>query len=233
MLEEEAMPAKGHEEKVRINRILMIDDAIRSGSYPSIAKLARKAEVTTRTIERDIEYLRDLYQAPIEYNRQRRGYYYTEPNFFIKIIVLTEGELFSIALFDRLLEHYDNTPLAGAPCGIFDKIVRSMPDNVTVETSIAGYLKVSRILRNGSVDCQCNGGRRFIHLENYSVEDRRRRRTVEAVPRFWRNFLQRILIYNSCSGGKNDQETRACGIDNLFYYHIRHLWTLLDSQIGK
>jgi hypothetical protein len=54
MLQEETMPAKGHEEKVRINRILMFDEAIRSGSYPSITKLARKVEVTTRTIERDI-----------------------------------------------------------------------------------------------------------------------------------------------------------------------------------
>lgn len=63
----------------------MIDEAIRSGSYPSISSLARKAEVTARTIERD------LYQGPIEY--QRRGYYYAETNFFIKSVLLTEGEL--------------------------------------------------------------------------------------------------------------------------------------------
>jgi len=60
------VPRKSAEEKVRINRILMIDDAIRSGSYPSVAKLAKKSEVNERTIERDIEYLRDMYEAPIE-----------------------------------------------------------------------------------------------------------------------------------------------------------------------
>ncbi|GHV89330.1 DNA-binding protein [Spirochaetia bacterium] len=128
------MPAKGAEEKVRINRILMLDEAIRSGAFPSIAKLARKAEVNERTIERDMEYLRDIYQAPIEYDRQKRGYYYSEPNFFIKSIILTEGELFSIALFDRLLDQYRNTPLEAALRQIFDKIVRSMPENVTVDT---------------------------------------------------------------------------------------------------
>jgi predicted DNA-binding transcriptional regulator YafY len=122
------------EEKVRINRILMLDEAIRSGSYPSVSGLARKAEVNERTIERDIEYLRDIYQAPIGYDRQRRGYYYTEPNFFIKSVILTEGELFSIALFDRLLEQYRNTPLEAALRRIFGKIVRSMPDNVTVDS---------------------------------------------------------------------------------------------------
>jgi predicted DNA-binding transcriptional regulator YafY len=113
----------------------LLDEAIRSGSFPSITKLARKAEVNERTIERDIEYLRDIYQAPIEYDRQKRGYYYSEPNFFVKSIILTEGELFSIALFDQLLEQYRNTPLEAALRQIFGKIVRSMPDNVTVDPS--------------------------------------------------------------------------------------------------
>ena len=128
------MPGNGAEEKVRVNRVLMIDEAIRSGTFPSIEKLARKSEVTKRTIERDIEYLRDMYQAPIEYNRERKGYYYSEPNFFIKSVILTEGELFSIALFDRLLEQYRNTPIDASLRQIFEKIIKSMPERVTVDT---------------------------------------------------------------------------------------------------
>ena len=130
------MPGIGAEEKVRTNRILMVDEAIRSGSYPNAAKLARKAEVTRRTIERDIEYLRDMYHAPIEYDRDREGYYYSEPNFFIKSVILTEGELFSVALFDRLLEQYRNTPIEAALCRIFQKIVKSMPEKITVDSGV-------------------------------------------------------------------------------------------------
>jgi len=136
MIQGAIVPRKSAEEKVRINRVLMIDDAIRSGSYPSVAKLARKAEVNERTIERDIEYLRDMYEAPIEYDRLKRGYYYSEPNFFIKSVILTEGELLFIALFDRLLEQYRNTPLETALRRIFEKIVRSLPDNVTVNPGV-------------------------------------------------------------------------------------------------
>ena len=117
------MPKKSAEEKVKINRILIIDEAIRSGSYPSIAELAEKTEVNNRTIERDIEYLRDMYEAPIEYDHEKRGYYYSEPNFFIKSVILTEGELFSVALFDRMLEQYRNTPLEGALRRVFNKVV--------------------------------------------------------------------------------------------------------------
>jgi hypothetical protein len=38
------MPAKTHEEKVRNNRLLVIDAAIRSLRYPSLGELAKKAE---------------------------------------------------------------------------------------------------------------------------------------------------------------------------------------------
>ena len=122
------------EHKVRTNRLLLIDKAIRSGKYPNTDKLAAIAEVNTRTIQRDIEYMRDMYTAPIEYDPVRRGYRYTEGNFFMKGVPLTEGELFSIALFDPLLEQYRNTPLEGALRNIFSKIVQSLPDKVSVDT---------------------------------------------------------------------------------------------------
>ncbi|GHV69874.1 DeoR family transcriptional regulator [Spirochaetia bacterium] len=134
------------EEKVRINRILKIDDAIRANKYPNASTLAKELEVTQRTILRDLDYLRDMYRAPIEYDYTKRGFYYSEPNFFIKSVILTEGELFSIALFDQFLEQYRNTPLEGQLRAIFDKIRTSLPDNVTLDSagSFAGSSGFSR-----------------------------------------------------------------------------------------
>jgi tetratricopeptide (TPR) repeat protein len=56
--------------------------------------LSRKLEVTRRTILRDIDYLRLMYQPPIEYNFIKREFYYAELNFFIKSVILTEGSCF-------------------------------------------------------------------------------------------------------------------------------------------
>jgi predicted DNA-binding transcriptional regulator YafY len=112
-----------------------VDSLIREGKYPNATAIAQRLEVTARTVQRDIEYMRDMYGAPIEYDPARRGYYYTEPNFFIKSVPLTEGELFSIALFDPLLDQYRNTPLEEDLRRIFGKIVRSLPDNVDVEAN--------------------------------------------------------------------------------------------------
>ena len=122
------------EQKVKTNRLLLIDKAIRAGKYPNANTLASLAEVNPRTIQRDIEYMRDMYGAPLEYDPARRGYYYTEDNFYLKSVPITEGELFSIALFDQLLEQYRNTPLEKALRDIFTKIIQCLPDKVNVDT---------------------------------------------------------------------------------------------------
>ena len=123
------------EEKVQNYRILTIDEEIRSGKYPNAKTLSKKLEISDRTIARDIEYLRDMYNAPIEWDAKRNGYYYSEPNFFIKRIILTEGELFSVALFDQLLVQYRNTPVENNLRKIFTKIRESLPDNITLNSA--------------------------------------------------------------------------------------------------
>jgi len=125
---------RSNEQKVRTRRLFVIDQAIRAGNYPNTDKLAAIAEVNSRTIQRDIEYMRDMFNAPIEYSPSHRGYYYSEPNYYLKSVPLTEGELFSIALFDRMLTEYRNTPLEDSLRKIFLKIVQSLPENVKADT---------------------------------------------------------------------------------------------------
>jgi predicted DNA-binding transcriptional regulator YafY len=126
------------EEKLKAYRILLIDEAIRSGSYPNSETLARKFEISSRTVQRYIEFLRDTYRAPLEYDYTRRGYYYTEPNFFIKSVMLTEGELFSLAIFEPLLAQYRQTPIERNLRDIINKIVQSLPQNISVDSSLLG-----------------------------------------------------------------------------------------------
>jgi predicted DNA-binding transcriptional regulator YafY len=62
----------------------MIDSLIGEGKYPNTGKLTSELEVTTRTIQRDIEYMRDMFGLSIEYNQTSRGFYCSEPNFSLK-----------------------------------------------------------------------------------------------------------------------------------------------------
>ena len=61
-----------------LERMLRIHQALQSGKFPNATKLAREIEVATKTIHRDIEFMRDRLNLPIEFDSQHNGYFYTE-----------------------------------------------------------------------------------------------------------------------------------------------------------
>ena len=122
------------EKIVLLHRINQIDDIIRRGNCPSASQIAKELRVSLRTINRDLDVIRDYYYAPLEYDQTRRGWYYKDPNFFIKYIQIEEGELFSLALFDTLLMQYKNTPLEGKLSSVFEKIRKSLPSEVSIDS---------------------------------------------------------------------------------------------------
>lgn len=129
--------AKIREDKVKSLRLLEIDRMIREGGYPNAPQLEKKFEVSRSTIMRDLEFLRERYNAPLEYDADKNGYYYTDPTFFIKSVMLSEGELFTVSAIIPLLEQYKNTPLEASFKSIFQKITDMLPEEVSVNSSFA------------------------------------------------------------------------------------------------
>jgi len=60
-------------------RFQEIFHAIETGRYPNRTKLAETIDVTTKTIQRDIDYMRYQMSVPIEFDFVRGGYYFTRP----------------------------------------------------------------------------------------------------------------------------------------------------------
>ncbi|MGE5606410.1 MAG: helix-turn-helix transcriptional regulator [Bacteroidota bacterium] len=83
-------------------RIWTIYTLIKNRLYPDCRKLAARLEVSPRTIERDIEQLRDQMQAPIEYDRLRRGYCFSK-DFSMPMPRFSEGEIISLFLGQKLI----------------------------------------------------------------------------------------------------------------------------------
>lgn len=123
------------EDKFRTHRIIQIDKWIRSGCFPSVQQMEEEYGVSKRTILRDIEFLKDRYNAPVVADRTRKGYYYTDPTFMIQNVLLTEGDLFTVSTVMPLMEQYKNTPLEASFKNIMSKIAEMLPNQVTVDTS--------------------------------------------------------------------------------------------------
>ena len=120
--------------KSQLSRVFFIHEQLKAGGYPSSGKLAELWEgVSSKTVRRDIEYLRDMMNAPIEYDASRRGYYYTEPSFDIPSFMLTEGELFSLAIGEVVLADYQKSPFFPQLKKIFDRIKDNLSENINLD----------------------------------------------------------------------------------------------------
>ena len=113
--------------KPQHSRLLFIDREIAKGSYPNCSQLANDYEVSVKTIQRDLDYMRYHLDAPIDYSAKHRGYWYTEPNYQLPAISIKESDLFAIYLAEKLLTQYEGTPLYDSLRSVFRKIEESLP----------------------------------------------------------------------------------------------------------
>jgi predicted DNA-binding transcriptional regulator YafY len=92
-----------------LSRFQEIFHAIKTGRFPNRTQLARSIEVTTKTIQRDLDYMRHQLSLPIEFNYAQGGYYFTKPMTDLPLFRLTESELVSIFVAQKALEAYKGT----------------------------------------------------------------------------------------------------------------------------
>jgi predicted DNA-binding transcriptional regulator YafY len=112
--------------------MIRIHAVIASGKHPNTSTLAREFEVSTKTIQRDIEFMRDRMSLPIEYDSQRYGYFYTEPVDAFPSLQITEGELFALLVAEKALQQYRGTPFEKRLLTALKKLEGSLPDTVSL-----------------------------------------------------------------------------------------------------
>ena len=117
----------------QLRRLAVLDRRIRSGKYPNASTVATELGVATRTIHRDIAFLRDAWSAPIVWNDERQGFFYSEADYQLPLQTLTEGELVALFLAERLLQQYRGTPYATAITTAFAKLTNALPEKVTLD----------------------------------------------------------------------------------------------------
>lgn len=88
-----------------LERLLQIDLLLRTGQRLTADGLAQSLEVSERTVRSDLAFLRDRYHAPIQYSKTK-GFHYTDPDWRLPSISLSQGELFALTLGARILQVY-------------------------------------------------------------------------------------------------------------------------------
>ncbi|MCH6258839.1 YafY family transcriptional regulator [Puniceicoccaceae bacterium K14] len=114
-----------------IERMLRIHQALKRGGHPNCTKLSRELEVSTKTISRDIDFMRDRMQMPIEYDAVKHGYYYTREVESMPTIDISEGELLALSIAQKSLDLYKGTPFEKPLSNAINKLAASLPLNIT------------------------------------------------------------------------------------------------------
>ncbi|MDB6018926.1 MAG: Helix-turn-helix, type 11 domain protein [Pedosphaera sp.] len=111
---------------------MRIHSAIQSGKYPNASKLAREMEVSTKSIHRDLEFMRDRLNLPLEYDRNRFGYFYTQEVSSFPTLQVSEGELFALLVAEKALQQYRGTNFEKPLLSAIRKMEQSLPDTISL-----------------------------------------------------------------------------------------------------
>jgi proteasome accessory factor B len=115
-----------------LERMLRIHQALQAVGFPNASKLAREAEVSTKTIHRDIEFMRDRLNLPVEFDASRNGYFYTGEVSAFPTMQISEGEIFALVVAEKALQQYRGTSFEKPLLSAIKKMEQALPDAISL-----------------------------------------------------------------------------------------------------
>jgi len=116
-----------------LERMLRIHQAIQARTYPTAVFLAAELEVSAKSIYRDLEFMRDRLELPLEFDRRRWGFYYTEEVSSFPTVQITHGELFALVVAEKALQQYRGTSFEKPLLSALQKMERSLPETISMD----------------------------------------------------------------------------------------------------
>jgi proteasome accessory factor B len=111
-------------------RLQTIHHEIKEGRHPNTSSLAKQLSVSSKTVQRDIDYLRDELDAPIQFVRDENGYAYSRDDYVLPFLPVDGQDLFAIGVAAQVLALLGGTPLARSLRSCYDRLARLMPPAV-------------------------------------------------------------------------------------------------------
>jgi proteasome accessory factor B len=112
--------------------MLRIHRALQGGTFPNASKLARDVEVSSKTIHRDIEFMRDRLNLPVEFDPHRNGYFYQGEVSGFPTMQITEGEIFALVVAEKALQQYRGTSFEKPLLSAIQKMEQALPDTISL-----------------------------------------------------------------------------------------------------
>lgn len=115
-----------------------IHQELLSARYPNASSLAVQLEVSSKTVARDLAFMRDRMNLPIDFDSTRNGFYYTQEVTSFPSLQISEGELFALVVAEKALEQYRGTNFEKPLLGAIKKVAAALPDTISINLADLG-----------------------------------------------------------------------------------------------
>src|ERR1035438_9179145 len=114
-----------------LERMLRIHEILRRNTLVNCTRLTRELEVCRKTVVRDIAFMRDRLDLPIEFDPGIQSYRNTHTVNAFPTVQVTEGELVALLVAQRALEQYRGTPFHRQLEIAFEKLAGGLKDRIS------------------------------------------------------------------------------------------------------
>ncbi len=122
--------SSGFRSRFSVERMMRIHERLRDGASLNCTKFATELDVSRKTIQRDIDHMRDRLGLPLEYDRATHSYVYTAPVEASPTVQMSEGDAFALFVAERALEPLRGTPLFDRLQSTFETLTSNLQGSV-------------------------------------------------------------------------------------------------------
>jgi predicted DNA-binding transcriptional regulator YafY len=120
-----------------LERIAWFDQQVRSGRYPNTTALCEKFEITRKTAQRAIDFLRDRWFAPLAYDPARRGYWYEDLTYQLPPAVrVSQDEVLALLIARKVLEKSPDNSIAQSIRRFSEKLIDGLSTQGVAEERV-------------------------------------------------------------------------------------------------
>src|SRR4030043_1608433 len=84
--------------------ICLVDNQVRANKYPNTTILAEQFEISTKTAQRDIDFMRDRLNCPLQNDPRRKGNYYEDDTLSLPMVYLSPKDLSALWIGRKTLK---------------------------------------------------------------------------------------------------------------------------------
>ncbi|GBD98108.1 hypothetical protein BMS3Abin07_00116 [bacterium BMS3Abin07] len=110
-------------DRLKYERFLWFHERVKAGRYPNAGHLAHKYEISPRTAQRDIGFMRDRLNAPLEYDHGKRGYFCSDNSYELPSLWFTEDNIVALSLAVRLASSIPDSEIKQKLCELLRRIL--------------------------------------------------------------------------------------------------------------